>query len=112
LVHKPRLYTSYNIPSLASHWLRTWNFMQSIKYYRTPCSISISSTLNHKLWLRCILHPLIWVSSQLHFYSLKLSYVIMPYLKSPNPYFTPYHLFWYKRLVPCKSFFCSQNSSI
>ncbi len=49
LIHKPKLYTSYNIPPLTSHWFWTWDFLQLIKYYRTPCSILIFIILNHIL---------------------------------------------------------------
>jgi hypothetical protein len=94
LIHKPRLYTSCNIPPSASHWVWTWNFMQLIRYYRIPCSILISMTLNHKLYLKNILHPFIQMSSQLHLSSWRSSSETMPSMKTPNPYIPPYHFLW------------------
>ncbi len=46
------------------------------------------------------------------FLSWKSSFVIMHFLKTTNPYFTPYHLLWQKRHVHYMSFFYSQNLSI
>jgi hypothetical protein len=75
--------TSYNIPSSASHQLLTWDFLQLIKYYKSPYSVLISLILNHRLRLKSILHPLIWVSNQLHFYVWRSSSVVVPSLKTP-----------------------------
>jgi len=112
LTHKPGLYTSYNIFSLANHRLLTWNLLWLIRYYRNPYSILISMTLNHKLRLRSILHLLIRMSSRLHLSSWRLSFKTVPSLKTPSPYVPPYHKKWSKRHVPHKPFFCSQNLSI
>jgi hypothetical protein len=87
LIHKPRLYTSYNIPSFTSHQLWTWYFLQLIKYNRSPYFVSISSTLNHKLQSKSILHPFFQISSRLHLPPWRSSAVIVPSLKTPNPYF-------------------------
>ncbi len=73
--------------------------MWLIRYYKSPYSMLISLTLNHKLWLRSILHPFTWVSNQLHISVWKLSFVTTPSLKTPNPYFMSYHLLWNKQLV-------------
>jgi hypothetical protein len=86
------LYTSCDILFLVIHQLWTWNFLQLIKYYRSPYSVFNYLTLNHILRLRNILHPLIWVNSQLHLSPWRSSFVIVPSLKIPSPYFMPYHL--------------------
>ncbi len=36
LIHKLRLYTTYNIPHSASHWFWTWDFLWLIKNYKIP----------------------------------------------------------------------------
>jgi hypothetical protein len=109
LVHKPKLYISCNILSLVNHSLWTWDFLQLIKYYRSPFFVLIFVTLNHKLQLRNILHPFIWVSIWLHFFLWRSSSITMPSLKITNPYFKPYHLLWSKQHMSYKSLFCSQN---
>jgi hypothetical protein len=88
------LYTSCNIPSLAIHWLWTWDFLQLIKYYKSLYYVLISLILHHILRLRNTLHPFIWVSSQLHLSSWRWSFITVPSLKTLSPYFTPYHLLW------------------
>jgi len=87
------LYASYDIPHSTSHRLWTWDFLQLIKYYRSPYSILISTTINHKLQLTNILHPFIWMNSWLHLSPWRLSYRIMPFKKTLSPYVphtTPY----------------------
>jgi hypothetical protein len=66
VIHKLGLYTSCNIPSLASHRPWTWDFIRLIKYYRSPYSILIFMPLNHKSRLRNTLHMLNQMSSRLH----------------------------------------------
>jgi hypothetical protein len=56
-MHKPGLYISYNIFFSAIHQFWTWDFLWLIRYYRSPYSILMFSTLNHKLRLTNILHP-------------------------------------------------------
>ncbi len=94
LIHKLGLYTSYNILSLVIHWLWIWNFLQLIMYYKSPYFVLISSALNHRLQFRNIPHSFIWVSSWAHLSPWRSSFVTMPFLKTPNPYFTPYHFLW------------------
>jgi len=82
MIHKLGLYTSYNIPPSTSHQLWIWNFLWLIRYYKSPCSILISTTLNHKLQLR-ILHLLIQMNSQLHFFPWGSSSGNVSSLKTP-----------------------------
>jgi hypothetical protein len=76
--------TFCNILPSTSHWFWTWNFLQMIMYYRNPCSVLISMTLNHILWLINILHLFIHMSNQLHLFPWKLSFRIVPFLKTPK----------------------------
>jgi hypothetical protein len=94
LIHKPRLYTSCNIPPLVSHRLWTWDFLRLIKYYRSPYSILISMILNHRLQLKSILHSLTWMSSRLHLFLWRVLFGIMHSLKTPSPYIPLYHFLW------------------
>jgi hypothetical protein len=97
MIHKLGLYTSCNILSSTIHWLWTWNLLWLIKYYKSPYSILIFSTLNYRLRLRSILHPFIWVSSGSHLYSWISLFIIVPSLKTPNPY------------TSCHTTFCGRN---
>ncbi len=94
LIQKPRLYTSCNISPSASHRLWTWIFLRLIRYYKSLCSILISTILNHWLRLKSILHPLIQMNTLLHLFSWRWSLGTMPSLKTPNPYVPPYHFLW------------------
>ncbi len=74
-------------------------------YYKSPCSILNSLTLKHKLWLRNMLHPLIWVSSQFHLSPWRSLSINLPSLKTPSPYFTLYHHYGRNDICPtCFSF--------
>jgi hypothetical protein len=94
LVHKPRLYNFCIIFFLASHRFWTWDFVRLIRYLKSPYSILIFTTLNHRLQLRCIPHPFIWVNIWLHLSPWRSSFIIVPSLKTTNAHFTPYHLLW------------------
>jgi hypothetical protein len=94
LMHKPRLYTSYNILALDSHQLYIWDFVQLIKYYKSPYFVLISITLNHSLWLRIILHSFIRMNNQLHLSPWKSLSKTVPSLKISNLYVPPYHFLW------------------
>ncbi len=94
LIHKLGLYTSCNIPPLNNHRLWTWNFVHLIRYYKSSYSILITITLNHRLWSRSMLHPLIQMNNQLHFSPCRSSFGIILSLKTPSPYIPSYHFLW------------------
>jgi hypothetical protein len=71
-----------------------------IRYYKSPCSILNTSTLNHKFRLRNILHPLIWVSSRFHLSMWRSLSINVPSLKTPSPYFMLYHLYGRNDVCP------------